>query len=112
MVSVAIVCCQDDGFEKLTCVLAAPSLSLSFCVYQPLPPLKLPGHLMLVASGEGCGRMESKWLGHFLLSYTVSKDYALREKCQEMMLAPYTHHYPQIRKVFPGVKKGVKTVGK
>lgn len=43
----------------------------------------------------------SKWFGHFVLSYTVSKNYALKEKCQERRLAPCIHHYPQIWVRFP-----------
>lgn len=52
-------------FEKLTYVLSPPSPSPSFSFLQPLPCQKQPGHLMLVASGEGCGRMERKLPGHF-----------------------------------------------
>lgn len=60
----------------------------------PCPPFASLLPPILIASGEGCGQMESKWFGHFLLSSTVSKDYALGEKCQEARLAPYIHHDP------------------
>ena len=60
------------------------------------PTQKQPGHLMLLALGEGCGRVESKWPACFLLSHTSSKDYTLREKCQKRRQAPWAHHYPQI----------------
>lgn len=71
--------------EPVPSLLPPPAPCLPFA--RLLPPI-------LIASGEGCGQMESKWFGHFLLFYTVSKDYAFREKCQEASLALYTHHDP------------------
>ena len=83
------VCCQDDGFGKLT-------------LFHPLcPSSKAAKTSDAPVLGEGCGRVESKWPACFLLSHTGSKDYALREKCQETGRLPVPIITPKSSQGFP-----------
>lgn len=83
---------QDNGFEDLTQVLplssAAPSLPHSSWLF--------PGHLMFVALGDGCSRVESQhqaW--HILLTYPCFRGLCPQGEMPGIRLAPYTHPYLQ-----------------
>ena len=111
MVSVLLSAARIMVLKVNLCLVSfLPESFILLC--QPLPPQKAAaGHLMLVASGEGCGRLESKWPGCFCCFSLVQRTMPLGRMSDEAGFL-YPSLPPHLGKVFPGVKKGVKTVGK
>lgn len=115
------VCCQDDGFGKLTLFhpffLLAPPYSFFASPTSPppspsAPPQKRPSHLMLRSWGKDVGEWRANGLPAFCCLTPVQRTAPLGRNVRRQAGSLCPSLPPNLARVFPEDKTEVKTVGK